>query len=104
MNRRENVVRNIDLPLVVIYLVLMALGWANIYSAAYDPAHANLFDRSREYGAQSVWICISLLIGAGMLMVRGDFIRGLAYPVYGFVLKHGSPFPCQKQFPVLSLA
>ena len=65
MNRRENVVRNIDLPLVVIYLVLMALGWANIYSAAYDPAHANLFDRSREYGAQSVWICISLLIGAG---------------------------------------
>ena len=86
MNRRENVVRNVDMPLVVIYLLLMAMGWANIYSAAYDPAHANLFDRAREYGAQIVWICVSLLIGAGMLMVRGDFIRDLSYPIYGFVL------------------
>ena len=86
MNRRENVVRNIDIPLVVFYLLLMAMGWANIYSAAYDPEHANLFDRAREYGAQSIWICVSLLLGAGMLMVRGDFIRDLSYPIYGFVL------------------
>jgi cell division protein FtsW (lipid II flippase) len=86
MNRRENVVRNIDWPLVVIYLLLMAMGWANIYSAAYDPAHANLFDRAREYGAQSVWICASLLLGASMLLVRGDFIRDLSYPIYGGVL------------------
>jgi rod shape determining protein RodA len=76
----------VDIPLVLIYLLLMGMGWANIYSAAYDPAHANLFDRAREYGAQSVWICASLLIGAGMLLVHGEFIRRLAYPIYGFVL------------------
>ena len=86
MNRRDDVVRNIDWPLVVIYLLLMAMGWANIYSAAYDPEHANLFDRAREYGAQSVWICASLLLGASMLLVRGEFIRDLAYPIYGGVL------------------
>lgn len=86
MTGRENIARNIDKPLVIMYLLLMAMGWANIYSAAYDPEHANLFDRTREYGAQSVWICVSLLIGAGMLLVRGEFIRDLAYPVYGFVL------------------
>ncbi len=86
MTSRENIARNIDKPLVIMYLLLMAMGWANIYSAAYDPDHANLFDRGREYGAQSVWICVSLLIGAGMLLVRGEFIRDLAYPVYGFVL------------------
>jgi rod shape determining protein RodA len=86
MNRRENVTRNIDKPLVLIYLLLMAMGWANIYSAAYDPAHAGLFDRAREYGAQSVWICISLVLAASMLLVRGDFIRDLAYPIYGFVV------------------
>ena len=86
MTNRENIARNIDKPLVIMYLLLMAMGWANIYSAAYDPDHANLFDRTREYGAQSVWICVSLLIGAGMLLVRGEFIRDLAYPIYGFVL------------------
>ncbi|MBS1570453.1 MAG: rod shape-determining protein RodA [Bacteroidetes bacterium] len=86
MSQRDSIARNIDKPLVIIYLLLMAMGWANIYSAAYDPAHANLFDRAREYGAQSVWICASLLLGAGMLLVRGDFIRRLSYPIYGFVL------------------
>lgn len=84
--KRDNIVRRIDLPLVVIYLILMAMGWANIYSAAYHPDHPNLFDTAREYGAQSIWICISLLIGASMLLVQGRFIRDLSYPIYGFVL------------------
>ncbi len=86
MSQRDSIWRNMDKPLVLMYLLLMAMGWANIYSAAYDPEHANLFDRAREYGAQSVWIVASLLIGAAMLLVRGEFIRNLAYPVYAFVL------------------
>lgn len=86
MSQRDSIARNIDWPLVIMYLMLMAMGWANIYSAAYDPDHANLFDRAREYGAQSVWIVASLLIGAGMLLVRGEFIRDLAYPIYVAVL------------------
>lgn len=86
MNKRENIAANIDRPLVIMYLLLMAMGWANIYSAAYDPEHANLFDRTKEYGAQSVWILVSLLLGAGILLIKGDFIRNLAWPVYGFVL------------------
>lgn len=86
MNKRENIAANIDRPLVIMYLLLMAMGWANIYSAAYDPEHANLFDRTKEYGAQSVWICVSLLLGAGILLIKGDFFKDLAYPIYGFVL------------------
>lgn len=86
MNKRENIAANIDRPLVIMYLLLMAMGWANIYSAAYDPEHANLFDRTKEYGAQSVWICVSLVLGAGILLIKGDFIKDLAYPIYGFVL------------------
>ncbi len=86
MSQRDSIARNLDWPLVTMYLLLMAMGWANIYSAAYDPDHANLFDRAREYGAQSVWIVFSLLLGAGMLLVRGEFIRNLAYPIYGAVL------------------
>ncbi len=83
---RDSIRRNIDRPLVVLYLVLLFMGWANIYSAAYDPEHAGLFDRAKEYGAQSVWIIVSLTLGGALLMVRGDFIRDLAWPVYGFVL------------------
>lgn len=83
---RDSIRASIDRPLVVMYLLLLFAGWANIYSAAYDPEHPNLFDTKMEYGNQSVWIVICLLLGAAMLMVRGDFIKDMALPIYGVVV------------------
>ncbi|MEO8588933.1 MAG: rod shape-determining protein RodA [Flavobacteriales bacterium] len=86
MSHRENVASNLDRPLLVMYLLLLFMGWANIYSAAYDVDHANIFDQAKEYGKQSVWIAISLVLGASILLVRGDLIRESAYGVYAAVL------------------
>jgi rod shape determining protein RodA len=86
MSGRENVHTNFDKPLLLIYLALMFMGWANIYSAAYDPEYPSMFDQSREYGKQAVWMGISLLLGAGILMIRGHLFKDLAYGVYLFVL------------------
>jgi rod shape determining protein RodA len=83
---RDSIRANIDRPLVIIYLLLLFMGWANIYSAAYDPEHPNLFDTRMEYGSQSVWIVICLVMGGALLMVRGDFIKDMAFPAYGVVL------------------
>jgi rod shape determining protein RodA len=58
---RENVAANFDRPILIMYLLLMFMGWANIYSAAYDPEHASIFDQSKEYGKQAVWMAVSLL-------------------------------------------
>ena len=62
MSARENVAANLDRPLLVMYLVLLFAGWANIYSAAYDPDHASIFDLDKEYGKQAVWMAISLTL------------------------------------------
>ncbi|HRH67878.1 MAG: rod shape-determining protein RodA [Flavobacteriales bacterium] len=86
MSARENVAANFDRPLLVMYLLLMFMGWANIYSAAYDPEHASIFDQGKEYGKQAVWMGISLTLGACMLLIRGEMFREAAYGVYGFVL------------------
>lgn len=86
MNSRDRVATNFDRPLVLMYLALMFMGWANIYSAAYDPDHANILDQSREYGKQGVWIAISLVIGAATLLVQGQTFRDAAYAIYGVVL------------------
>lgn len=83
---RENVANNLDRPILLMYLLLMFLGWANIYSAAFDPDHPSMFDTSREYGKQAVWMVISLVLGAGILLVRGGFLRDSAFGVYAFVL------------------
>lgn len=86
MNSRDRVASNFDRPLVLMYLALMFMGWANIYSAAYDPDHANILDQSREYGKQGVWIAISLVIGSATLLVQGQTFRDAAFAVYGTVL------------------
>lgn len=86
MSARENVAANFDRPLLIMYLLLMFMGWANIYSAAYDPEHASIFDQDKEYGKQAVWMGVSLVLGACILMIRGQLIRDMAFGVYGFVL------------------
>ena len=86
MSARENVAANFDRPLLIMYLALLFMGWANIYSAAYDPEHANIFDQSKEYGKQAVWMGISLLLGGGILLVSGQLFRDWAFGIYGFVL------------------
>ncbi|MBK8499811.1 MAG: rod shape-determining protein RodA [Flavobacteriales bacterium] len=86
MSARENVAANFDRPLLIMYLVLLFAGWANIYSAAYDPDHASIFDLDKEYGKQAVWMGISLVLGACILLVHGDLIRDMAFPIYGIVL------------------
>lgn len=86
MSARDRVASNFDRPLVLMYLALMFMGWANIYSAAYDPDHASMFDQGREYGKQAVWMGISLLIGSTTLLIRGQTFRDAAYAVYAVVL------------------
>lgn len=86
MSARENVAANFDRPLLVMYLALMLMGWANIYSAAYDPDHASIFDQSKEYGKQAVWMGISLTLGGAILLVRGHVFRDWAYGIYAFVM------------------
>ncbi len=86
MSARENVAANFDRPLLLIYLALMFMGWANIYSAAYDPDHASIFDQGKEYGKQAVWMGISLALGGCILLVRGHIFRDWAFGIYAFVL------------------
>ncbi|MCC6939000.1 MAG: rod shape-determining protein RodA [Flavobacteriales bacterium] len=86
MSARENVASNLDRPLLIMYLILLFAGWANIYSAAYDPDHASIFDQSKEYGKQAVWMGISLVLGACILLVQGELIRSMAYGIYAFVM------------------
>ena len=79
---RDSIRANIDRPLVIMYLLLLFAGWANIYSAAYTPEHPNLFDMAKEYGNQSVWIMICLIMGAALMMVNGQFLKDMALPVF----------------------
>ncbi len=86
MRKQQGIFNNIDWVIVGIYLVMVLLGWMNIYSAAYNPDHASIFDFSQRYGKQMLWIGIAFLIAILALIIEGDFFSGIAYIFYGITI------------------
>lgn len=81
MRSRKNIFNNLDWFIISIYLLLVVMGWLNIYSASYNEAHASIFDTSQEYGKQFIWMVTSILIGMAILLLDGDFIKRIS-PVF----------------------
>lgn len=87
IRNREDVLQNIDWLLVLLYLVLVIMGWFNIYAAVYNEEYKNIFDTSQSYGMQLVWIVTSISIAFMILIIDGEFFPSFAYVLYGaFIL------------------
>lgn len=86
MAKRNSLWANIDWVTVFIYLVLVFLGWINIYAAVYDAEHHSIFDVSQRYGKQMIWIGAALLIAFILLLLEINFYVFFAWFFYGSVI------------------
>ncbi|MBA3705812.1 MAG: rod shape-determining protein RodA, partial [Bacteroidetes bacterium] len=77
---------NIDWITVLIYLVLVILGWMNIYAAVYNEEHYVITDISQKYGKQMLWIGTALLLALIILIIDENFYTAFAYFIFGFFL------------------
>lgn len=83
MARRPGTLKNIDWLSVFLFLVLITMGWFNIYSASYNPEHTSIFDTTQEYGKQFIWMVTAIVLAMIILLFDGDFIRRSAPVIYG---------------------
>ncbi len=82
--RRVNEYKKLDWPLIVVYLILMLIGWFSIFSAVYDEEHGHIFDISQRYGMQFIWIVTSIGIAILLLFVINPKIfSALSWLFYG---------------------
>lgn len=86
MRERKNIFNNIDWTLVILYLVMVLLGWVNIYAAVYNEDYKNIFDISQSYGKQMIWIASSLFLALVILLTDARFFSTFAYAIYGFTI------------------
>ncbi|MBN1986493.1 MAG: rod shape-determining protein RodA [Prolixibacteraceae bacterium] len=86
MPRRNNLWANIDWVTVLLFLILVFLGWFNIYAAVYNPESQSILDVSQQYGKQLIWIGAALVIGFVILLIETNFYVFFAYIIYGFVV------------------
>lgn len=86
MRRRNNIVKWLDWPTVLIYLALVFIGWINIYAAVYVEEHSSIFDLTQRYGKQMIWIGAALVIAITLLAIDARFYQVFANYFYAILL------------------
>lgn len=83
MRRRISLFENIDWLIIGLYLILLAFGWVNIYSAEYNGEQQSTFDFSQRYGKQLLWIIAAIILAFLVMIIDSRFYGFFAFIIYG---------------------
>jgi rod shape determining protein RodA len=86
MQRSNNILNRIDWITVMIWVVLMIMGWLNIYAAVYNEEHTSILDLSQRYGKQLIWIIAALVLAGLVLLTDNKLYYFFAWFIYGFFI------------------
>ncbi len=87
IENRQKVSKGFDPLLIVIYIILVVVGWMAVFSSCYDPvSFVNIFDIGTAYGKQLIWIGTSVLIAIGILLIDARIYQNYSYHIYIFFL------------------
>ena len=79
--------KTIDWRLVIYYLLLILIGWVNIYASIHSSEPSSIFDWGCRSGKQFVWIITSFgLAGIILFALNPRIYEGLSVPIYIFSL------------------
>lgn len=85
--RSRSLAKSLDWWLVGCWIVLVLIGWANIYASIHSTEPASIFEWGCRSGKQFVWIGTSVIIALVILFaIPPRLYEGLSVPIYGFVL------------------
>ena len=85
-SRSNNLLANIDWVSILLYLLLVFIGWLNIYAAVYDENHSSIFDISQKYGKQLVWIGAAFVLAFLVLLTDSKFFTTFSMVIYGIMI------------------
>ena len=86
-HRGRGLTQTIDWKLVICYLLLILIGWANIFAAVQADEPSSIFDWGCRSGKQFVWILTSFGLAGFILFVLNPRVyEGLSFPIYVLTL------------------
>jgi rod shape determining protein RodA len=86
LRRRINILEKTDWVTVAIYLMMVLMGWFNIYAAVYNPEMSGIFDLGYRSGKQFVWILFAIVLAIMVMIVDYRFYSYFSYFLYGFTI------------------
>ena len=85
--RNRSLAKTVDWWLVACWVLLVLIGWANIYASIHSTDPSSIFDWGCRSGKQFVWIMTSVgIAGLILFVIPPRVYEGLSVPIYLFVL------------------
>lgn len=87
MSREADISGKLDWVSVLLYVLMVGLGWLNIFAAVYDEtANQSIFDMSLNSGRQLMFIAASVFIILAIVIIDMRFYETFAYIFYAIIL------------------
>ncbi len=85
--RSRGLGKTIDWSLVICWLIMILIGWVNIYASVHSSEPSSIFDWSSRSGKQFVWMASALVIALIILFaIPPRFYEGFSVFIYIFVI------------------
>ncbi|HBH82738.1 MAG: hypothetical protein A2X05_16040 [Bacteroidetes bacterium GWE2_41_25] len=86
MRRSINIWISLDKITILLYLLLVIMGWLNIYAAVFNEEHSRMLDLSQRYGKQFIWITAAIVTGIFILIIDNRFYFFFSWVIYGIII------------------
>ncbi len=86
MREQRSIFDGIDWVMVGLFLILVFMGWINIYAAVFNEEHQSILDSTQRYGKQLFFIVFAIFVGLVIMLIDGKFFSTFALPIYGLTM------------------
>lgn len=78
--------KGIDKTTVLIFLIMIVMGWFNIYAAVYNDEHKEIFDFTQRYGKQFIWVMATIVLAVFIMIIDSRFYLFFAWVIYAILM------------------
>jgi len=86
LKRSINIWYGIDKVTILLFLIMVIMGWLNIYAAVFNEEHKGILDLSQRYGKQFIWILATLVLAVFVVIIDSRFYKFFAWIIYAFLV------------------
>jgi rod shape determining protein RodA len=76
----------IDKISILLFLLMVVIGWFNIYAAVYNEERSGILDITQRYGKQFVWIIATLVLAIFVVIIDNRFYLFFSWIIYGLMM------------------
>jgi rod shape determining protein RodA len=83
LKRNINIWNRIDKITIILFLLLVVMGWFNIYAAVFNEERSGILDVTQRYGKQFIWIVAALILAVFVVIIDSRFYFFFSWVIYG---------------------